>query len=268
MLSDEAFNDGSVTVEEVSNAGSVADLSVENKGDALVLFLEGEELLGAKQNRILNTSVLVPGHTKMKIPVSCVEQGRWQYSSRGFSSSGSHSPSKLRYALKASVARSLQAKRGHRADQSQVWREVSRQQRAFSIPSCTSAMADTFSSCADRVAEFREHLTYVKGATGMVLAVGSRVVALDLFDKPSTCETAWPRLLTGVVLDAMEASNDRAQVNTRDMERLLDVLRHAAWRRVEAVGEGQEYRVAKGGYYGSALSMNEVVVHTSVLVGE
>ena len=129
-------------------------------------------------------------------------------------------------------------------------------------------MADTFSSCADRVAEFREQLTYVKGATGMVLAVGSRIVALDLFDRPSTCETAWPRLLTGVVLDAMEASNDREQVDSRDVERLLDVLRDASWKEVETVGEGQEYRVANGGYYGSALSMNELVVHTSVLVGE
>ena len=44
-----------------------------------VLFLEGEELVGAKQNRILNTSVLIAAHTKSKIPVSCVEAGRWGY---------------------------------------------------------------------------------------------------------------------------------------------------------------------------------------------
>ena len=57
--------------------GSVPDLLVENRGDVRVLFLEGEELIGAKQNRILNTSVLVAAHTKVKIPVSCVERGRW-----------------------------------------------------------------------------------------------------------------------------------------------------------------------------------------------
>jgi transposase len=46
-----------VTVQEVSEGGSVPDLLVENSGDTRVLFLEGEELVGAKQNRILNTSV-------------------------------------------------------------------------------------------------------------------------------------------------------------------------------------------------------------------
>jgi len=57
------------------NVGSVPDLLVDNRGDVRVLFLEGEELIGAKQNRILNTSVLVPAHSKIKIPVSCVEPG-------------------------------------------------------------------------------------------------------------------------------------------------------------------------------------------------
>ena len=95
-LSDAALADASLLVEEISEGGSVPELLVENNGDVRVLFLEGEELVGAKQNRILNTSVLVAAHTKIKIPVSCVEQGRWGYKSHHFGSSGSHSPSKLR----------------------------------------------------------------------------------------------------------------------------------------------------------------------------
>src|SRR4051794_3822148 len=59
LLSDEALAGGSVTVEEVSEAGSVPDLLVDNRADSPVLFLEGEELRGAKQNRVLNASVLV-----------------------------------------------------------------------------------------------------------------------------------------------------------------------------------------------------------------
>lgn len=89
VLSDEGIGSGAVCVEEVSEAGSVPDRLVENKGNIRVLFLEGEELIGAKQNRILNTSVLIAAGTKIKIPVSCVEQGRWRYRSRHFGSSGS-----------------------------------------------------------------------------------------------------------------------------------------------------------------------------------
>ena len=51
----------------------------------------------------------------------------------------------------------------------------------------TGAMADTFESYRGRLDEFREQLKYVEGATGVAIALGKQVVALDLFDKPSTC---------------------------------------------------------------------------------
>ena len=57
-LSAEALIDQLVLVEEVREGGSIPNRLVENKVDLRVLFLEGEELVGAKPNRILNTSVL------------------------------------------------------------------------------------------------------------------------------------------------------------------------------------------------------------------
>jgi hypothetical protein len=64
LVSDEALEGGSVAVEEVSEAGSVPTLTVDNRGDTLVLFIEGEELRGARQNRVLNTSVLAAAKKK------------------------------------------------------------------------------------------------------------------------------------------------------------------------------------------------------------
>ena len=124
LLSDEAILAGSVAVEEVSEGGSVPDLLVTNSGDSRVLFLEGEELRGAKQNRVLNTSVLVAAHSKTRIPVSCVEQGRWRYRSKQFASSDSHSSSKLRHILKKSAYASMKEGRGYTSDQMAVWSEV------------------------------------------------------------------------------------------------------------------------------------------------
>ena len=66
-------------------AGSVPFLKVANRADRPLLPLDGEELLGAKQNRILNTTVRVAAHTEVTIPVSCVEQGRWGYRGRQLS---------------------------------------------------------------------------------------------------------------------------------------------------------------------------------------
>jgi hypothetical protein len=267
-LSDDGIASGSVTVEEVSAAGSVPDLLVENKGDVRVLFLEGEELIGAKQNRILNTSVLIAAQGKTKIPVSCVEQGRWSYRSRRFDHGGRHSSSKLRRVLKKGVHNSLQAKQGHRSDQWKLWHEVSRQQEDLGASSETHAMSDTYLAQEHRLAEFRERLQYVEGACGLAVAVGGKVVALDLFNRADTCRKVWQRLLSGYVLDALEEDAETAQPNAADVEQWLETVGAMPWQQSESVGEGEEYRANLGeALHASALTLGNSPVHVSVIVG-
>src|SRR3954470_4627254 len=196
-LADEAVADGSVVVEEISDSGSVPTLRVTNTGPHRVLFLEGEELRGAKQNRVLNTSVLIGAMTRATIPVSCVEQGRWRFRTKHFTPSDSYSSSKLRHRLKKSVSDSLRRGEGHHSDQGSVWGEVSRQMTSLGSSSETHAMPDTYESHRSRLEEFRGNLGYVDGATGLAVAVGPTVVAIDIFDKPATCRKIWDRLLSG-----------------------------------------------------------------------
>lgn len=265
-LSDVALADQSLLVEEVNEGGSVPELLVENKGDVRVLFLEGEELVGAKQNRILNTSVLVAAHTKIKIPVSCVERGRWGYNSRYFGSSGSHSPSKLRRALKASVSKSVKEKKGHRSDQGEVWQQIDCLHESHGVTSASAAMSDAFDTYQDQIAAYREKLNYVEGASGVAVAIGDRVVSVDLFDKPSTCQKVWDRLLSGVVFDALEAGATDKVASVADVEQLITAAAELPWEQGEAVGEGEEYRAeSKRGDHASAIAFHDTVVHGSVV---
>lgn len=267
LLSDEGIASGAVAIEEISQAGSVPELMVENKGDIRVLFIEGEELIGAKQNRILNTSVLIAAKSKTKIPVSCVEAGRWHHKSRHFGSSGHCSPSRLRYFVKGAVSHSLKTGRGHRSDQGKVWEEVARQQASLATPSGTSAMSDTFDAYQDRMAEFRNKLKYVEGATGLAVAIGNKVVAVDLFDKPTTCQKVWNRLLSGFVLDALEAQPEEGQVAAADVEQSLKTAGNMPWEKAEPVGEGEEFRADSGAeIHASALTFQESPVHLSVVM--
>ena len=48
-----------VRISELDQAGSVPELRLTNKGKQKVLIIEGEELVGAKQNRIVNATFLV-----------------------------------------------------------------------------------------------------------------------------------------------------------------------------------------------------------------
>jgi ARG/rhodanese/phosphatase superfamily protein len=265
-LSDEALAAGTVTVEELGEAGSVPELIVNNQTDHLVLFLEGEELRGAKQNRVLNTSLLVAAQSKITIPVSCVEKGRWHYTSRLFASGGSHGSSKLRHILKQSVLQSVKEGRGHRSDQGEIWKEVDRQSQSLGSHSATGAMADTFETYKDRLAEYRDRLKYVEGATGLAVAVGTKVVSVDLFDKPSTCRKVWDRLLTGVIMDALEAATAEERVEKADTEKMLMTLRDSSWEQTKAVGVGDEYRCGWEDKHASALVYDGTVVHGSLVV--
>ncbi|MGA8831359.1 MAG: ARPP-1 family domain-containing protein [Desulfomonilaceae bacterium] len=77
MTLDNALKNDALIITEVTESGSVPELKVNNKSDHKILLLDGEELVGAKQNRVLNTTILIAPNSETIIPVSCVEQGRW-----------------------------------------------------------------------------------------------------------------------------------------------------------------------------------------------
>ena len=99
LLAHEAMASGTLAVSEVSEAGSIHELLAENSGDCAVLFIEGDELRGAKQNRAVNATILVAARSSTVIPVICTEWGRWAYSSHQFCS-GLQLPPTLRRIIK------------------------------------------------------------------------------------------------------------------------------------------------------------------------
>jgi len=89
----EALEKRLLTITEVSQSGSVPELKVVNKAKIPVLLLDGEELAGAKQNRVLNTTILLKENSETIIPVSCTEQGRWAYATAAFADNLQFKPS-------------------------------------------------------------------------------------------------------------------------------------------------------------------------------
>ena len=129
-------------------------------------------------------------------------------------------------------------------------------------------MSDTYLAHEHRLAEFRERLQYVEGACGLAVAVGGKVVALDLFNRADTCRKVWQRLLSGYVLDALEEDAETAQPKAADVEQWLETVVATTWQQSESVGEGEEYRANLGDqWYASALTLGNSPVHVSVVIG-
>jgi hypothetical protein len=228
--------------------------------------LEGEELRRAKQNRILNTSVLIPARSTIKIPVSCVESGRWHQTSAQFDTGKTMCPSQLRRTLKRSLAQSLRQNRGHRSDQHQVWAAVLLLQETLCVTSSTSSLADTFTAYSGHLAEGRDCLSYVEGSSGLAVAIGSRVVSLDLFASPAICRKAWDKVLTGLLIDELVQGPAAGTADGAQVAQLIDEALQADWTPTRAVGEGEEYWSEFGGKLGTALLLNGTLVHASMMV--
>ena len=106
----EALDKKAITINEVSAEGSVPELVVDVNTDINVLILDGEELFGAKQNRVLNASILLWGKSRTTIPVSCTEHGRWHFMSKSFHDSDNLASYRMRTAKNMSVSDSLKAR--------------------------------------------------------------------------------------------------------------------------------------------------------------
>ncbi|MCB1098772.1 MAG: hypothetical protein KDN22_24580 [Verrucomicrobiae bacterium] len=119
-----------------------------------LLALEGEELEGAKQNRVLQTTVLLAPGTVTRIPVNCVEARRWNYSgAEHFTHSGFHSPKRQRLRKTRSVNQSLKVAQSFCGNQAETWNGVSEMEGAFASPSPTGASKNVYLAAARFVDE-------------------------------------------------------------------------------------------------------------------
>lgn len=187
-------------IEEVTSSGSVPELRVVNPLLENVLLYDGEELVGAKQNRILNITVLVGARKELPIPVSCVEQGRWRHVSPSFTSASHAAHPELRR-RKAESLRHDPLARG--VSQGDVWDEVREKNMRMDVSSSTGASADAYHRWQEPLVELERAFPLQPGQTGAVLALGEDV-CLDYVSRPDAFERLYPKLLRGYMLDALE----------------------------------------------------------------
>ena len=79
----EALEKNLLTIQEISFSGSAPELKVISSSPIPVLILSGEEVKGARENRILNASILIEALASVIIPVSSTGRGRWRYNAPG-----------------------------------------------------------------------------------------------------------------------------------------------------------------------------------------
>jgi hypothetical protein len=203
-LLEESIARGHTTVTEVSDHGTVNLLSVSNHGPRLLLLLDGEEVVGAKQNRVFNASFLVAPDSTVDIPVSCVERGRWQYKSAAFGSSERTLTSRARSSKLDRTSVSMVSSLRYDSDQGAVWADVDGYLGRTSTQSPTSAFSD---AAKRRVAVIEDRIPEPSpGQTGVAVVHGEKLVSIDILGSPDLFRRSWRKIARGILAEVYDES--------------------------------------------------------------
>ncbi|HEX3793876.1 MAG TPA: DUF6569 family protein [Acidimicrobiales bacterium] len=261
----EAFDAGLIEVDEL-DPPVVTSLAVTNLADVPVLLVEGEILLGGDQDRSMNVTVLCPALSTTVVPVSCVEAGRWgEDSRRDVAGPGRHAPGSLRAAKTMHLRLNLGSRGDRFTDQGSVWDEVDRLSMIHDVSSDTSALGDVQTEIERRIAGQLGDVHPLPGQIGVVCAIGTRVVGVDVFDRPSALGSYLRGIIAGHALDieaeSSEAKRRRAGGDpVRAIEHFLTSVVDSYRYTVRGVGLGEEFHLG-GGLVGIGLSYGDALIH-------
>jgi len=260
----EAMDMNVLTIEELSSSGSVPELKAINKGKIPVLILDGEEIIGAKQNRVLNTTVLLKEESETIIPVSCTEQGRWDHTSAKFSDSDMITAHKVRFEKNMSVNESVAFDGSFRADQGKVWSEINNYQRAAHVTSSTGAMRDVFEHKAESLNNYLDSFKFSPGQNGIFVFLKGNVIGFDYISLSSAYETLHVKLLKSYAMDAVLQNDDKDySVSEEKAKELIDKLTNSNVKIFDSVSYGKDFRFTGKGLIGSSLVWQDNVIHVA-----
>jgi hypothetical protein len=246
-------------VTEVDEHGSVNDVLICNVSDRALLLYEGELIIGARQNRVIDQPVLVPAGVELSVPVSCVEQGRWDHGQRTakFRPSPEAADPAMRR-IKRATANSRGIAGGEaRPEQAEVWREVDERLRVHQVASPSSAFTELFDARRPALDELTEPVRALKGQVGAVASIAGRPVALDLVSRPRVFADLLPRLASGYALQALDALHSTrvgtAEPSNAAAQEFLEAVLGAERRWVPTPGMGDAFVPTSPSITGSGL---------------
>ncbi len=261
---DEALARGLGEVTEVSEGGSVPELRFRNRADKPVLLVDGEELVGSKQNRILNMSILAPARSETLIPVSCVESGRWAWRARSSGTSNRAIYSKLRSKKVAQVSASLHEGGLRSSDQQSIWDDIAEKSERMNAFCDTGASSAIYERHREDLEEFVAALKPQDGQAGAIFVINQRPVGIEVFQSARLFACFFPKLVRSYGLDAIDESDAPANSDDPhavDVAEMLSGVREAQASRFQAVGLGEDIRLEGGSMLGAALAADGNLVH-------
>jgi hypothetical protein len=261
-LLEQAFDGGTFKVAEMSEEGTVPFLRGENIGAKPVLILEGEELVGGKQNRIVNTTIIILAGSSIQIPVSCMEAGRWDYRRRDFDSGGAIFRAKSRAVQKASVACSLRADGSFRSDQGAVWDQVSESLAQLGASSATADFRAGREKAAHQIEDIVQAVRPLDKQVGAIFLADGKILGCELLATWNLFARALGKIVRSFAFEVLSGGETK-DISTDEVTKWWEKILASQLTRHASPGAGEDIRLDSPDLLGSGLYWNGNLVHLS-----
>ena len=244
----EAYGDSLVEIEET---GKVNRVTIKNLSNKALLLTNGDILEGAKQNRTLNDSTLLPANGSFDIDVSCVEQNRWSAHYGEFTPSKDHHNFMAKGNKMNEVNRSKLETGTKHANQSNIWRDVQAKQEKLNVNSRTQSINDSYRSVRSELRDYSRSIKNAPNQVGLLFYIKNTCLGMETFANPKLWRTYSNKILKSIFIDAIEIERDtrRQMFQTVSTEREI-------YNKFYNFMKSLKERVIKGPYLGEEVVMN------------
>jgi len=233
--------------------GRVEELVVENVTATRVLVPEHLVVRGGAQTRALERTIVAGPHGSARVPVRCVERGRWEVSSGRTFDRYDYASHVTRSELTSARAESFVRSSRYTATQAAVWDHVDRELERTRVTSATSSYADVLDE-SRRTSSALAGVPVPPEANAVVVMAST--ITIEMFASCDALRERFPLF----VADATARNDADHATNV-----LLQALHASAYAMPAVEGTLGEAFTIVGRVRGSALFLDGALVHAGLV---
>jgi len=241
---------------EVKDPGVIDTAVIDYRGYNPLFVMDGEEIVGARQNRIFATSFLTERVEGLRVPVVCVEEGRWEDGTYFATGTVCANP-QIRSVIATTTFKSLKRRKEYKPDQKLVWKEVRKTLDRLNVQSKTLSLHDVYNRGMHL---FSTDYTPDEDTIGIMGFDGEGFRGMDVFSSHAVFKKLAKKIIQSYLMGSwgIRGRFPTAPEPLKEIEGLED------WKEFPSIGLGREYRIVNRNKVGKALVDNDKVVHLSI----
>lgn len=254
---------GLVEITEINEGGDVGQVKVINNAVTPLLLLDGEEIIGSKQNRIVNSTIIIPAKSEKNIPVSCTEAGRWNYNSNKFHYSNHMASSRVRRDKLSSVSESLRNSNTFRSNQMEVWKNIEMIEDDLNLINDTSALHDSYNKKSSDIQDYKNAFKIHEKQNGLIVYINGRLVGFEIIYNSTRYKEYHDKLVESYIIDALSKENQEYEKQEFNENTFINRIKESKCEKFDSVGLGIDYRLENEDLTGSAVIYKDNLINAS-----